>query len=257
MDWTDDPNHLFSGIAEKLKRADQTIGNLHTEILAFFKKSKYPVLPNPNDERWQEAVDYHSKLPIPTRFSVLAGEIVHHLRSSLDHVVWIFSNEDTRRRHENSIAFPVLCDPADKNELKRFNKQIQGVDDLDVRKIITDLQPFKRAPDTANDPLLIIHNMDRFDKHRELVIVSACANLTFPSSVSPEMVAKIMAYKEGEPLSTDDVVAVERTVKQDAEVFPQVSFRKFGKRDTKFVIPALAELQTSVVEAVDLFASKV
>jgi hypothetical protein len=28
---------------------------------------------------------------VPPRFSVLAGEIVHHLRSCFDHVTWNFS----------------------------------------------------------------------------------------------------------------------------------------------------------------------
>src|SRR6266704_2774678 len=45
MVWTTDPDHPFAGIAEKLKRADENIVDLHKEILRFFKICKYPVIP--------------------------------------------------------------------------------------------------------------------------------------------------------------------------------------------------------------------
>ena len=41
MHWTEDDDHPFAGIAEKLKRADENIVNLNDEILTFFKLSKY------------------------------------------------------------------------------------------------------------------------------------------------------------------------------------------------------------------------
>src|SRR6266481_7650612 len=106
--WFDDENHPFYGIVEKLKRFDENIGNLHNEIIAFFKGSKYPVLSNPDSKEWQEAVDYHRELVIPKRFSVLSGEIIHHLRSCLDHIVWHFSSAHYRRGHANAIEFPVF-----------------------------------------------------------------------------------------------------------------------------------------------------
>src|ERR1039458_2121126 len=143
MQWTADSDHPFAGIATKIERADENIINLAREILQFFEKSKYPVFPNPDDQHWQEAVDYHCNLRIPKRFSVLAGEIVHHLRSSLDHIVWIFSNESARRLHENALGFPILCELPDKMKLSGFERQIQGVDKPSVRKLITDLQPYQ------------------------------------------------------------------------------------------------------------------
>src|ERR1700691_3819144 len=97
MTWLTDDNHPFAGIAEKLKRANQNIINLNAEAVGFFEKSKYPVIPDTNSEHWQDAVDYHKQLPIPKRFSVLTGEVVHHLRSCLDHIVWIFSHATARR----------------------------------------------------------------------------------------------------------------------------------------------------------------
>ena len=131
--WADDPIHPFAGIAEKLKRADQNIVNLHSEITAFFQASKYPVIPNAEDKEWQEALNYHKNLPIPKRFSVLAGEIVHHLRSSLDHIVWIFSSDTARQLHENALEFPIFRNPMTKDDLRRYERKIQGITNLKVR----------------------------------------------------------------------------------------------------------------------------
>src|SRR6266700_1303769 len=107
MSWHDDDNHPFAGIAKKLERADENIVNLHNEILRFFKESKYPVIPDVKDKSWQDAVNYHRDLKISKRFSVLAGEVVHHFRSCLDHVVWHFSSDTAKLLHENALEFPV------------------------------------------------------------------------------------------------------------------------------------------------------
>jgi hypothetical protein len=93
---TRNDNHPFHGITEKLRRADENIVSLHGEILKFFGESKYPTIPHPDAEEWQEAVDYHKELRIPKRFGVLSGEIVHHLRSCLDHIVWHFSSPQSK-----------------------------------------------------------------------------------------------------------------------------------------------------------------
>jgi len=255
MHWTEDNSHPFAGIAEKLKRADENIINLNSEILQFFRLSKYPILPDTNHKAWQEAVDYHRNLIIPKRFSVLVGEIIHHLRSSLDHIVWIFSNDTARTLHESVLGFPVISDVPDKKKLRGFERQIQGVDKPSVRKLITDLQPYWLGSDASDDPVCIIHDMDRFDKHRELVIVGSCANLTFPAS-SAGIIQKIMAYRQGKPLPIEDVFAVQRAVKHQAKVFPQVAFAKFGKREGQFVVPCVQQLFYTLVGVVDRFTEE-
>src|SRR5450755_3842220 len=109
MLWHEDPDHPFAGIAQKLKRADQNIVTLRSEIDTFLKGGKYPTIPHPNDKTWQEATDYHRTKRIPVRFGVLTGEIVHHLRSSLDHIVWHFSSDEARLKAQNVVEFPVFA----------------------------------------------------------------------------------------------------------------------------------------------------
>lgn len=255
--WNVDQDHPFVGIAKKLERADENILNLHLEILRFFNDSKYPIIPRPNTAGWQEAIDYHRALPIPKRFSVLSGEIVHHLRSCLDHLVWHFSSPESRRDHENAIEFPVFREPPTKDELRRYNRKVQGITNPNVLALIEGLQPYQRGNDAADDRICIIHDMDRFDKHRELVIVTSCANLTFPPGTSLQVISTVLNYRQGKTMSVSEVASAQTAVKNDSSVRPQVAFSKFGKRDTEFVVPALTQLLYAMDDAVSLFAGEV
>jgi hypothetical protein len=257
MSWTTDPDHPFAGIAKKLERADESIVNLHNEIVKFFNESKYPTIPNPHDKGWQEAVDYHRTLRVPMRFRVLSGEIVHHLRSCLDHVVWHFSNPQSRRDNGMFIEFPVYRKPPTKDQLPRYNRKIEGVRSLNVLALIEGLQPHQRGDDAVNDPICVVHDMDRFDKHRELTIVTACANLTFPPGTRLDAILSVLKYRQGEMLSANEVAVAQGAVKNDAKVSPQVAFAQFGDRENQFVVPSLAQLLNAVDDAVGMFAIEV
>jgi hypothetical protein len=258
MAWTDEKDHPFDGIARKLERADENIVNLHSEITQFFEACEYPVLPEPYDEpRWQQAVDYHKNLQVPKRFSVLTGEIVHHLRSCLDHIVWHFSSPGARRDHENALEFPVFRLPMTKDEGKRFKRKIQGISSNRVLALIEELQPYHGGDDAINHPICIVHDMDRFDKHRELVIVTSCANIVFPKGTSFDVIASVMTYREGKILPEPERIAAQRAIKNDAKVFPQVAFAQLGRGDAHFVVPALAQLLGAITDVVELFAREI
>jgi hypothetical protein len=256
MSWHDDDKHPFAGIAEKLKRADQSIFDLHNEIIKFFGDSEHPTIPKPDSQGWQEAVDYHKSLTVPKRFSVLSGEIVHHFRSCLDHVVWHFSSPTYRATYENAIEFPVFREPLTKDDRRRFERKTGGVTSPAVLKIITDLQPYQRGSSAINDPLCIVHDMDRFDKHRELNIVGGCANVTFPAGTRISDILFVIGYRDGK-LTEAEVAAAQRTLKVDANVTPQVAFAKFGDRKDAFVVPALTELLNALDGVIELFAVEV
>lgn len=134
-----DPEHPFHGIACKLKRVDENIINLNDEIDRFFKECKYPIIPHPNNEQWQNAVNYHRELRIPLRFSVLAGEVIHHLRACLDHVVWHFSTKQLhgaasrvpsgetafphRYDHFDLLVHPATDNPGDSGKITSWARQ--------------------------------------------------------------------------------------------------------------------------------------
>lgn len=248
-------DHPFAGIATKLDRANENIINLHNEIVRFFKASKYPVIPKPNEKGWQEATDYHRDLRVPMRFSVLAGEIIHHLRSCLDHIVWHFSNAEARRDHENALEFPVFRNQPSKKDLPRYERKVQGIANPRVLALIRELQPYQ-GTDGANHLLVVIHDMDRFDKHRELVIVTTTAGLTFPAGTRWEIIANARAYQDGKTLTNTELAAVQRAVKNDVKISPQIAFSKVGDRNEQLVAPSLMAFLDFISEVTELFAGE-
>jgi hypothetical protein len=256
MAWFDEPDHPFLGIAEKLKRADQNIVHLNSEIELFVKSGKYPVLPNPNTEEWKEAVTYHKTKPIPLRFSVLTGEIIHHLRSCLDHVVWHFSDACSRASDPNGIEFPILEQkPGNSDERKRYKRKVQGIGNTKVLDLIEASQPYHAGADAADHLLMIVHNMDRFDKHRELMIVASTANARIPPTIT-ELQDKVRLYEAGK-LSQSEHVTLIQAAQNYGTVTPGVAFRQFGKREYHSLLRGLLELLRDVDKRVDAFAAEV
>jgi hypothetical protein len=233
----------FKGIEEKLNRADENIVNLNSEIDAFFQACRYPTLPKNDDEALLEAIEYHKNLAIPPRFSVLVGEIIHHLRSCLDHVVWQFSSDEYRRDSFWKIEFPVFSDePIEKDALARYKGKVKGITNPDVLGLINDLQPYN-APDAADAPIWIIHDMDIVDKHRELILC--------PSTVRIEIPASLWPYADYDRSALPP--EIEDDLYHNLKVVPQISFKNFGRREIQPVVPALKFLHSVVGEIVERF----
>ena len=248
MDWHTDPKHPFCGIAEKLKRTDQNIRNLQAEIDLFFQTSKYPVMPDMHDDRIFDAMKYHRDRPIPMRFRVLAGEIVHHLRSCLDHVIWEFSSDSYRKEFFYLIEFPVFkSEPVGEKETSRYEGKIKGVTNPDALTLIRNLQPYMTA-DPIDCPLLILHKMDIFDKHRELILFGSNAQINIPASVYAEIMRDKPPNYEIKPGD------LKGKLKANHRDVPQVSFRNFGRRKIQPVVPGLTELYNHIVKIIDGFA---
>lgn len=235
----------FSGIAEKLVRAEENIRNLDSEIELFFEKSEYPVLPENDYDLLLKAIDYHKNLVVPTRFSVLAGEIIHHLRSCYDHVVWHFSVQSVRNIRK--IEFPVFDQtPTNHDQRKQFAGKIEGIVDSNVRSLIEGFQPYN-SPDPHNNELWIIHDFDIIDKHQELVICAPTGTTVFPI----EMEGVIEGYKREHP----DLgpAQISRHFKQYGRTQPNISFRNFGRNEIEPISQGLRKLFNSTSDAMKKF----
>jgi hypothetical protein len=240
----------FSGIHEKLKRADQNIRNLDRELRRFIKSGRYPVVPENKREITLKAIHYHKKRRIPPRFAVLAGEVVHHLRSCLDHIAWHFSSPEYREdpAKSRSIAFPIWDkEPVDKKGVPCFHGKVKAIPDAKVRELMRKFQPYD-TPDPANDLLSILHHFDIFDKHRELVVCISSGARRLSANDEPI----IESYKRAHPELNPAQVAFK--FKGHGKLVPQVSFRNFGRRPIQPVIPGLTELRDATVSVVAEFA---
>jgi hypothetical protein len=247
MAWHDDPTHSFAGIAEKLNRAEENIFNLNSEIERFFNEGDYPAIPENDRETLLEAIEYHRNRAIPPRFSVLAGEIIHHLRSCFDHIVWHFSTGP--KQNNMPVDFPVFTlAPVNKKELVRFEGKVQMITNMQVRALIERLQPYKSS-DPLDDPLFIIHNFDIVDKHRELLLCFSAGTRVLPNS----MKSAIENYQRAHPEL--NLAQVQAHFKGYGVLQPCIAFRNFGQRKLEPAIPGLMDLFRYTFNSVDGFGA--
>ena len=82
--------HPLDSCRAKTRRAQESIHDLEQEITAFFQRDPppYKIVKQYQNNGLEYAFLAFGEPEAPLRFAVLAGEIVHHLRSSLDHLVY-------------------------------------------------------------------------------------------------------------------------------------------------------------------------
>jgi hypothetical protein len=256
----------LDGCWAKIERANENIKNLEAEIAAFVSPGNQSVICHVD----HEAKDCHFTAfgqPIPLRFSVLIGEIVHHLRSSLDHLAWAL----VLSRHETpdfKTQFPICLTP-EKFEVARKGGIMKGISGS-AQTIIERVQPYHNTNwrSTAHDsPLMIIHDFDNTDKHKLLaVVVSATYSpekIHFSGAMSDTVIARIVPEQWADRLlraEPDGTIALRiefaklhSELKVNAQFPFQIAFEQFGTREIEPVIPNLMHLRDATIEAIKLF----
>ena len=240
-------NSDFSGIKEKLIRAKENILNLEKEVSAFLKENDYPAWRYDDRETALKAIAYHRNRVIPVRFKVLAGEILHHLRSSLDHVAWQFSDEWYRIAKPTQIEFPIFeVRPAHKPGRTGYDRQVKGISDPAALILIEYLQPYY-SPDPRDHPLVILHKLNIHDKHRDVPICVSTGGIP----IAMEVMERYIRYYRGEPGSAP--VDVTADFQRNPQIVPQISFKNFGGREIEPLIQGLAQLNNFVVKVCEKF----
>jgi len=238
----------FAGIDEKLERSRTHIENLKVEVDRFFQKSDYPVLPQKDVQLLLKAVKHLEQQKVPLRFSVLAGEIIHHLRSCLDHIAWTFSSEEYRTgENRKFIEFPILqARPRMEHRFTQYERKIKGITHPDVLATIERLQPYN-SPKPLETPLFILNDMDITDKHRELVLCIAGGGIAIPPDVFQR---SIMRYMQG--IITEAEGQAE--LQPYAQFVPSIAFRNSGNREPEAILPVLIELHNFIVRVMQRFS---
>lgn len=138
----------------------------------------------------------------------LAGDVVHNLRSALDHLAnqlaWVGSGEEPSRR----VEFPIAEDAATYEREKA--RKVKGMRP-EVVKFIDSLKPYKGG----NDALWRLHELDNIDKHRTLFTYSHDAFLV------ADWLSELSLYPYNLKASNPHFSGVEsfdREVEQDVEI---------------------------------------
>jgi len=261
----------LDGIREKLKRADQNIRNLESEIAPFIARFPTfdfspmalgidPVFTDEQREAWKkfgmEFARREAEEKIPLRFAVLAGETIHHLRSCFDHLAWQLSDEICRQTRNNrfKIEFPIFdVDPAtDPDKARRYRGKVKCIINRpSALARIECLQPYKSS-DPLNTFLWRIHDMDRTDKHRELTLVILAAGFRSEATGVRQW---LIIKNVGIPIANIPLLGT-RDLKVNTKICAYVAFGKAVKGEFEPIIPFLERLHRFTSDSIESFADE-
>jgi len=148
----------------KIDRADEHIANLAVEIDTFLDTEPYRITYERHPKRGlilQCHCDDVAISPKLVRFGTISGEVIHHLRSSLNHLVWQLSDE----QHTTSTEFPIF--KSKQGYKTRVSGKLKFITDRRVLTLIERAQPFKGA--WTKHPLWLVQHLDVVDKHHVLM----------------------------------------------------------------------------------------
>jgi hypothetical protein len=192
---------LLDNCFAKLKRAKETINMLEKELNELVKDGKYSVISELQEEKKRYAFILNGE-PINVRIPILAGEVIHHLRTILDYVVWEIASKKSPKNFNQRIQFPIYeTEEKFKNALK--NKKLLGIPEK-FRDYIESIQPYNTT-DPKNSVIQILHDLDILDKHKLLIVVSHAIKMgqTIKFTGNPSAPVTIIISEKNGPFFMD------------------------------------------------------
>lgn len=171
----------LDGLKAKLERAYEQVRSLNAEFNRFVVEQEGPL--GDYEPKWSDTfVVRAAHDPIPLAWAVQIGEILHDLRSLLDHLAWQLAC--FKGKPPDYTAFPIFLERAAFLGLApgRGRSGVKTIDGIGSqgRAFITRHQPYKRRhklrPGASKNvtadshPLWLLHELNRVEKHRLLQV---------------------------------------------------------------------------------------
>jgi hypothetical protein len=165
------------------------------------------------------------KEPLPDHWTLVLGDAVQNIRSSLDHAVYAAAKGKGRTQ------FPIFEDPGD--------FQVKGRKDIatlptPVRAIIEQAQPFNTIiGNPSSDALAVLADLSNHDKHRNIAVAVSYIGLPWLSHDGGNV--EFTYTGEGKPLALDEETHVVSFVVRGSEaekmkVYPDFAYEVFIER---------------------------
>jgi hypothetical protein len=153
----------------KVKRAKKNLVDME-EILSPFRDLQDTFSRtnlNPDTGEWERNIPKESVPIIDVAALGIAGDVIHNLRSALDHLAYQLISVATGNEFPEKTGFPIADSPK-AYEAEKKRREVERMRPSAI-KAIDSLEPYKGG--TGHD-LWRIHELDRIDKHRLLITVS-------------------------------------------------------------------------------------
>lgn len=264
----------LKGCREKIKRAREQIQGVAADIMAPDAVGADAIITikavfDPPSGKYICIVD-HIPSTWQTRVSVVAGEVVHDLRSALDHLAWqlvLDHSGSLSNKNAKKVQFPILKKQKDWSN----NYTVSMIKSANA-SLLVPRQPFSSQSAIDSHPLAVLQYFSNQDKHRILnSVLVRPLGFSLNDSDTVESIQVSYDFGSASPVLTvgSELVRIgglppnlEDQVSQASSVFPlvllphhtDVSFTKLDE-DTvqQSLIARLNTLSDYVEQTIDLF----
>ncbi len=248
----------------KVERAKQQVTELESKISLFFEKRPYTIYRECDSKNGDELIVYYPTEAIPLEWSVLIGEILFNLRSSLDLAVY----ELTIKEIGNPLPkteFPIFNDRASFFQTKKNGDAASGSGLFKIRGLNQKTQDCIEQLQTYHVHVLggityvkILHDLNIVDKHKELHICRY-TNRQIEIINLNQIPLPGLAIRTGFGINLDERVELVRwrftayehkRMSVGVNIFPEISFNENNLEIFTKPQPVL-ELLNQLIHAVD------
>lgn len=177
------PPQLY-GTNYKINRAWDHLNELKDLVNRFQTGYRYTVVRERDTQRGlnvyiMDCTETPNPVFLPM-IGIVVAEIAHQLRSTLDHIVCGLVRSKGGEVTDRN-GFPIFKVP----NPGRFEPVVAGLDTAE-KQAIMGLQPYKRTPQAVqDDPLFILHEIDRVDKHSAIAVSAGVSEIDFHAMPGP------------------------------------------------------------------------
>jgi hypothetical protein len=170
------------GSLHKLKRAKAHLHALAQSTQRFREEHNYRLIRH-GERKGKVQVwtwDVEQTKPFPFYWPILAGEVLYQVNSALDHLAWELAFLKSAPEEPDRVTFPIF--PSHGRFWRRnkegFYRQGSGGWRLqriphEARRLILDVQPYKRSDGMPKHPLALLFDLSNEDKHKALHVAHA------------------------------------------------------------------------------------
>jgi hypothetical protein len=157
----------------RVEWAEKKLDTLKVEIDNFIKGHSHQRFTDEDPDTGEKIIRFTFPEP-PNEFSLEISEILHHLRSTLDALVFNLAGCPDDRK--SNLMFPIF--PTERSYMDHEKVYLEGVGG-GAQALIRGLQPYNVPGgwdypwpyDPEEQPLMFLHDFNRVDKHRTLRVV--------------------------------------------------------------------------------------
>lgn len=147
----------------KLHRARGQIEELRPLINDLLGNTGFQIISRVDSDADEEIWSFVFDGTVPRQIAIIIGEILHNLRTPLDHLVWALAERNHRASREAGFPFG--------NQEAGFEQQLAKKCKALSASAKERIRGFSPYPD-GNPLLWAVHNLNRSDKHRAVIPVN-------------------------------------------------------------------------------------